>query len=175
MVPLSWLGEVIEEFTTSSAPASSAPATMVRPAFLSWIHALSAEDGPTNAASSWPASSAVISSGPALNTVVCSWVLPSLPWKKPLPTPTSAVACVMLAKYPRRSVVAGVPVGVALPVAAAGAVGWAAVAQAAAPTRVRAATPPSSARRRVLFTGPRVSGRAAPAAPERGRGCGTGT
>ncbi len=63
--------------------------------------------GPTYAASSWPASRAVASSVPVLNGVSFSVTfLPSSLVKKPSLIPTSALACVMFSRKPRRSVTA---------------------------------------------------------------------
>src|SRR5215472_2570001 len=70
-----------------------------------FCQALMAGLGPTYAASSWPASSAVVSSVPELKTEIFRLTpLPRSLAKKPLFRPTSAGSWVMLASRPSRSV-----------------------------------------------------------------------
>src|ERR1022692_1871505 len=87
--------------TTSAAPPEAAPEMILMSFPLDVCQALIAGFGPTYAASSWPASSAVASSVPVLNgTSLRVTPLPRSLVKMPSFTPTSAVACVMLVRNP---------------------------------------------------------------------------
>src|SRR5690242_965200 len=66
-VPLSWLGLVIEGFTTRNAPPDASPEMILIAVPCDFCHALIAGLGPTYVASRPPERSAFTASGPALN------------------------------------------------------------------------------------------------------------
>src|ERR1700728_2860293 len=97
-------------FTTTEAPPVATPEMILMALPLDFCQALIAGLGPTYAASSWLASSAVVSCVPLLKIWVFSVTfLPSVLVKMPLCTPTRAGACVMFARKPSRSVTAPDP------------------------------------------------------------------
>src|SRR6266487_5592947 len=95
--------------TTSDAPPDAAPEmTLIRVPF-EVCQALIVGFGPTYAASSWPASSAVASSVPVAKGTSLSCTLPPrFLEKKPFSAPISAGACVMLVRKPSRRTI-GLP------------------------------------------------------------------
>lgn len=102
--PLSWLALLMFLLTTSSAPPDAAPETTLIKLPPDFCQVLIAGLGPTYAASSCPASSAVASSVPVLNGYSFSVTfLPRLVAKKPSLTPISAGAWVMFSRKPSRS------------------------------------------------------------------------
>ncbi len=103
--PFSWLTLLMLGLTTRDAPPDAAPEMILMALPLDFCQALMAGLGPTYAASSWPASSAVVSSVPELKIDVLSVTpLPRFLVKNPLFSATRADAWVMLARRPRRSV-----------------------------------------------------------------------
>src|SRR5450755_2863153 len=91
-------------FTISWAPPDAEPEMTLISFPPEVCQALIAGFGPTYAASSWPASSAVASSVPVLKGVSFSVTpLPRFLVKNPCLTAIRALACVMFSRNPRRS------------------------------------------------------------------------
>src|SRR5260370_19226652 len=94
----------MSDVSRTEEPPVAAPDMTLIPGTPDFWHALIAGVGPTYAASNWPASSAVVSCVPLLKIDVLSVTfLPRSLVKKPLSTPTSAGACVTVARKPSRS------------------------------------------------------------------------